>query len=104
MTNRTLLVDRLSAYMCTTKVDANIALNNFSRSLQEHLAEHGQAVIPGFGRLKVVNRPSRQGRNPKTGESIIVPAKQVIKFKEFKGGKDDTAAAPVAAPDSSSAQ
>lgn len=104
MTNRTLLVDRLAAYLGSTKVDANAILSVFSRTLQEHLAEHGQAVIPGFGRLKVVDRPSRQGRNPKTGESITVPAKQVIKFKEFKGGKDDTAAAPVAAPDSSSAQ
>lgn len=92
MTNRTLLVDRLSAALGSTKVDANAILKTFSDVLQAHLAEHGQAVIPGFGRLKVVDRPSRQGRNPKTGESITVPAKQVIKFKEFKGGKDEAAA------------
>jgi DNA-binding protein HU-beta len=84
MSNRTLLVDRLSAALGSTKVDADGILKIFSTVLQDHLAEHRNAVIPGFGRLKVVARPSRVGRNPKTGASITVPAKDVVKFKKFK--------------------
>lgn len=84
MSNRTQLVARLSAALGSTKVDADDILKVFSTVLQDHLAEHRNAVIPGFGRLKVVTRPARVGRNPKTGESIRVPEKDVVKFKKFK--------------------
>jgi len=86
MSNRTLLASRLATALGSTKVDADAILVATSNAIQAHLAEHGEAVIPGFGRLKVVDRPSRQGRNPKTGESITVPAKQVVKFKAFPKG------------------
>lgn len=85
MSNRTLLVARLAAAIGSSKVDADDLLEVFSVVLQDHLSEHRNAVIPGFGRLKVVARPSRIGRNPKTGESIKVPEKDVVKFKKFKG-------------------
>ena len=84
MSNRTLLVARLAAALGSTKVDADGILKTFSTVLQDHLVDQRNAVIPGFGRLKVVARPARVGRNPKTGESIRVPAKDVVKFKAFK--------------------
>lgn len=84
MSNRTQFVARLAAALGSTKVDADDILKVFSTVLQDHLTEHRNAVIPGFGRLKVVARPARTGRNPKTGESIRVPAKDVVKFKKFK--------------------
>ncbi len=40
--------------------------------------------IPGFGSFKMEKRPARTGRNPKTGESMKIPAKQVVKFKASK--------------------
>ncbi len=40
--------------------------------------------IPGFGTFRLENRPSRIGRNPRTGESMNIPAKNVIKFKASK--------------------
>lgn len=45
-------------------------------------------VIPGLGKLLVVNRKKRTGRNPKTGESIVIPAKKVLKFRIAKAAKD----------------
>ena len=45
-------------------------------------------TIPGIGKLVVVKRKARMGRNPATGESIKIPAKTVLKFRTAKAAKD----------------
>ena len=45
-------------------------------------------TIPGLGKLVVVNRAARTGRNPKTGEPMKIPAKTVLKFRVAKAAKD----------------
>jgi len=45
-------------------------------------------TIPGLGKLVLVNRKARIGRNPATGESINIPAKRVVKFRIAKAAKD----------------
>ena len=45
-------------------------------------------TIPGLGKLVVVNRKARMGRNPATGETIHIPAKRVLKFRIAKAAKD----------------
>ena len=45
-------------------------------------------TIPGIGKLVVVDRKARQGRNPATGETIQIPAKKVLKFRVAKAAKD----------------
>lgn len=45
-------------------------------------------TIPGIGKLVVVNRKARKGRNPATGEPIDIPAKRVLKFRIAKAAKD----------------
>lgn len=45
-------------------------------------------TLPGIGKLVLVNRKARLGRNPKTGESIKIPAKKVVKFRVAKAAKD----------------
>ncbi|MDH4183479.1 MAG: HU family DNA-binding protein [Nitrospinota bacterium] len=45
-------------------------------------------VIPGLGKLVLVNRKARKGRNPRTGEVIKIPAKKVVKFRVAKACKD----------------
>lgn len=60
----------------------------------EHLAnlayEHAKDsfTLPGIGKLVLVNRKARQGRNPQTGETIQIPAKRVVKFRVAKAAKD----------------
>ncbi len=44
--------------------------------------------FPGLGKLVLVNRKARMGRNPATGESIKIPAKKVVKFRVAKACKD----------------
>jgi DNA-binding protein HU-beta len=45
-------------------------------------------TIPGVGKLVLVNRKARMGRNPATGEEIKIPAKRVVKFRVSKKAKD----------------
>lgn len=45
-------------------------------------------TLPGFGKLALVDRKARMGRNPATGETIQIPAKTVVKFKIAKACKD----------------
>ncbi|MGA8264895.1 MAG: HU family DNA-binding protein [Ignavibacteriaceae bacterium] len=45
-------------------------------------------TVPGLGKLVLVNRKERMGRNPATGESILIPAKKVLKFRIAKAAKD----------------
>ncbi|HLV30425.1 MAG TPA: HU family DNA-binding protein [Chitinispirillaceae bacterium] len=60
-------------------------------------------TLPGLGKLVVVQRKARKGRNPVTGEQIKIPAKKVVKFRVAKAAKDSVsgvskkAAKPVAA-------
>ena len=45
-------------------------------------------TLPGLGKLVLVNRAARLGRNPATGEQIQIPAKRVVKFRVAKAAKD----------------
>ena len=45
-------------------------------------------TLPGLGKLVLVNRKARMGRNPATGETIKIPAKKVVKFRVAKAAKD----------------
>ena len=45
-------------------------------------------TLPGLGKLVLVNRKARIGRNPATGEQIQIPAKRVVKFRVAKACKD----------------
>ena len=46
-------------------------------------------TIPGLGKLVVVNRKKRMGRNPATGATMVIPAKRVLKFRIAKAAKDN---------------
>ena len=45
-------------------------------------------MLPGLGKLILVNRKARMGRNPATGAQIKIPAKKVVKFRVAKAAKD----------------
>jgi DNA-binding protein HU-beta len=45
-------------------------------------------TLPGIGKLVLVSRKARMGRNPQTGEAIKIPAKRVVKFRIAKLAKD----------------
>ncbi len=54
-------------------------------------------TVPGIGKLVIVDRKARLGRNPATGETIQIPAKRVLKFRIAKVAKDSTVPAKAVA-------
>lgn len=64
------------------------ALNAVIDEITNTLAKGGQVTITGFGTFRVSKRAAREGRNPKTGATIKIPAMKVAKFKAGKGLKD----------------
>ena len=65
------------------------ALNAVIDEITNTLAKGGQVTITGFGTFRVSKRAAREGRNPKTGATIKIPAMKVAKFKAGKGLNHD---------------
>ena len=63
------------------KQDAQVSIELILDSLTTGLSLGRRAEIRGFGSFTLHHRPTRQGRNPKTGESLVVPAKAAPHFK-----------------------
>lgn len=64
-----------------TKVDARKAIDAVLEVSKKELKKGGKIALVGFGTMGVVNRPARQGRNPRTGKTIKIAAKKVVRFK-----------------------
>lgn len=64
--------------------------NEFMAALAElaYKEAKNSFTIPGIGKLVLVQRKARLGRNPKTGEVIKIPAKKVVKFRVAKAAKE----------------
>ncbi len=71
-----------------TKNMAESALDAVVESLREALANGESVTFTGFGTFKVVERAERKGRNPRTGEEMLIPASKAAKFTPGKLLKD----------------
>ena len=69
-----------------TKKQASEILENIAQLAYKNAKN--TFTLPGLGKLVLVNRKARQGRNPMTGETIQIPAKRVVKFRLAKSLKD----------------
>lgn len=68
-----------------TKDQATKAVDTVLDTITESLKGGDGVQFTGFGQFVVVDKPARTARNPKTGESVKVPAKQVVKFRAGSG-------------------
>ena len=66
------------------KKDLTQALNLITEVISEELADGGEILLVGFGTFSVREAKEREGRNPKTGDVLIIPARKVVKFKAGK--------------------
>lgn len=64
--------------------DVELAVKLVLDEISDALARHERVEIRGFGSFSLHHRPARVGRNPKTGESVGIPAKHVPHFKPGK--------------------
>ena len=79
--NKTQLVDAIAKKASITEVDAKKALDAFINVTGETLKAGDKIALIGFGSFAVAKKPGRTGRNPRTGASIKIAAKNVVKFK-----------------------
>ena len=86
--NKTELVAAIAAKTELSKKDAEKALKAFTDVVAEELTKGGKIQIVGFGTFEVSERAAREGRNPRTGEVMVIPASKTPKFKAGKALKD----------------
>ena len=79
--NKSQLVDAMAKDAGISKSAAKKALESFLNNVEGALKKGNKVALIGFGSFSVITRPSRKGRNPRTGEMITIPAKKVVKFK-----------------------
>ncbi len=71
-----------------TRIDAEVVVQTVLDSIVEALNSGEKVELRGFGSFRHRERNPRQGRNPKTGENVQVPAKKVAYFRPGKGLKE----------------
>lgn len=82
--NKTQLIDAVAKASDLKKKDAEAAVAAVFATIENALREGEKVQIVGFGTFEVKNREAHQGRNPATGESIMIPAS---KHPTFSAGK-----------------
>ncbi len=79
--NKSELIDAIAADAGITKAAAKLALESFLGNVGGTLKKGGRVSLVGFGSWSVSKRAARDGRNPQTGKTIKIAAKNVVKFK-----------------------
>jgi DNA-binding protein HU-beta len=83
---QTQIIDSLSKSSDLSKKQVKLLLSNLTELAYKQAKN--SFTIPGIGKLVRVYRKARTGRNPATGETIKIPAKNVVKFRVSKAAKD----------------
>lgn len=71
-----------------TKTEALKVIDSLVDVLTDVLKKEGKLTLVGFGTFKTITKKKKKGRNPRTGEEIIIPKKRVVKFVAGKKLKE----------------
>ena len=80
-------VDKVAAESGLSKKDAASAVDAVLRTIEGELKSGGEVTFTGFGKFHVASRGAREGRNPRTGESMKIAATKVPRFTAGSGLK-----------------
>ena len=86
--NKSDLISHIAEATSQTKEAVAKSIDTALVTITEALARGEEVVFTGFGSFSVTDRPARQGRNPRTGDSKEIPASKAAKFKAGKKLKD----------------
>jgi len=92
---KTQIIDAVAEKTGVTKKTAEDMLACLAQLAYQHAKD--EFIVPGIGKLIMVDRKARTARNPKTGAEIQIPARKALKFRIAKAAKDailGTAKAP----------
>jgi len=79
--NKTDLAAKIAENTGITKTQATNAIETFMAAVAKSLKSGKKVTLMGFGTFSVSKRMARKGRNPKTGETIKIKAKKVVRFR-----------------------
>ena len=86
--NKTELIAAMAEKAGISKKDAEKALKAFTDVVAEELKKGEKVQLVGFGTFEVSERAAREGRNPQSGETMMIAASKAPKFKAGKALKD----------------
>ena len=86
--NKTEFIAAVAEKAGLSKKDAEKAVKAYTDVVTEELVKGGKVQLVGFGTFGVADRPSREGRNPRSGEPMTIAASRIPKFKAGKALKD----------------
>ena len=86
--NKAELVAAMAEKTQLSKKDTEAVLKAFTDVVAEELKKGEKIQLVGFGTFEVAERPAREGRNPRTGETMKIAASKAPKFKAGKALKD----------------
>jgi DNA-binding protein HU-beta len=86
--NKQDLIEIIAKEAQIPKATVSKVINSYHKAVQVALAQGEKVSLPGFGTFDVSERKERSGRNPKTGESLLIAAAKRPRFKPGKSLKD----------------
>jgi DNA-binding protein HU-beta len=86
--NKSQLIDAIADKTKLTKKDIGDVLEAFMDTVMDTVNKGDSVTLTGFGTFKSMHRKARTGRNPQTGESIQIPARDVPVFRPGKSFKE----------------
>lgn len=88
MVNKSILAEFVHARTGLSKRASKALLNDLLKYATKSLMTGSKVQLVGFGTFEVIDRGERKGRNPATGETLVIPAHQTVHFKPGKLLKD----------------
>lgn len=86
--NKAELIAAIVTKTDVSKASATRIVTAITETIKEELAKGGDVTLVGFGTFSVKHRSSRMGRNPQTGEEMLIKAAKIPSFKAGKPLKD----------------
>tara|TARA_Y100000994_G_C15550961_1_gene384056 strand:+ start:179 stop:475 length:297 start_codon:yes stop_codon:yes gene_type:complete len=75
------IVEYLHTQLGLNKSESKKLIEDFFNEIQDSLARNEEVKLSGFGNFELLDKKSRPGRNPKTGEEVTISARRVVTFR-----------------------
>ena len=86
--NKTELVSAVAEASGVSKKDTDAVIKTTFEAIEKAMASGDKVQVIGFGTFEIRDRAEREGKNPQTGETVMIPACKVPAFKAGKALKD----------------
>lgn len=88
MMNKKELIEKMAWKTDLTETQSKKVLDAFLETAKEELKNGGKVQLVGFGTFETVYKDQRMGKNPQTGMDMVIPSKNIPRFKAGKALKD----------------